>query len=363
MCGMRTVPGAVLAAMPLVLLGQGPANAADVTGVAGSAYGYFSSVSPAGGPPDVDGPTPTVTLPASGSSGPITATAPSGIATVGTAIIFSSGVLSVSTQGSIGPSGSVTSSASIQSVGSSGSEALTASAVASTCSATATGTSASTAITNGLLQTDSGDDDPTNSVPDHAPVTVAVPVNPAPNTMFETHLHPADSGTDFSRYVFNEQIFNPDGSVTVNAVHQYLLGPTAVGEVIIGHSVCGVTLGPGTDTTAPRVTKVVPTADATGTAPGANVKAIFSELVNASTVTAGTFKLFKKGSTTKVAAAVTYDPSLRKATLNPTNPLPRGITYKAVVTTSVKDTAGNRLDQDVASEGSQSMVWFFTVSG
>lgn len=46
---------------------------------------------------------------------------------------------------------------------------------------------------------------------------------------------------DSFRYVLDEQIVNPDGSLTVNAAHQYFLGPTAVGELIIGHSVCDVT--------------------------------------------------------------------------------------------------------------------------
>ena len=44
---------------------------------------------------------------------------------------------------------------------------------------------------------------------------------------------------DTFRYVFNEQIRNADGSITVNAAHQYVLGPTAVGELIIVQSRCG----------------------------------------------------------------------------------------------------------------------------
>ena len=39
--------------------------------------------------------------------------------------------------------------------------------------------------------------------------------------------------------MFNEQIANPDGSITVNAAHEYLLGPTAVGDMVIGSSTCG----------------------------------------------------------------------------------------------------------------------------
>ena len=58
------------------------------------------------------------------------------------------------------------------------------------------------------------------------------------------------------------------------------------------------------------------------------------------------FKLFRKGPTNQIAAAVTYDAATDTATLNPTNNLKRGVIYKAVVSTLAKDVEGNRLDQD-----------------
>ncbi len=86
-----------------------------------------------------------------------------------------------------------------------------------------------------MLVTDNGDRD-------HKPVTVTLPTNPAPNTTYEGHLH-IGSKTDTFRWVFNEQISNADGSITVNAAHQYLLGPMATGELIVGQVVCGITVG------------------------------------------------------------------------------------------------------------------------
>jgi hypothetical protein len=65
---------------------------------------------------------------------------------------------------------------------------------------------------------------------------VQVPDNPGANTSYEGKI---ESVGDTFRYVFNEQVKNADGSITVNAAHQYLLGPTAVGDVIIGQSRCG----------------------------------------------------------------------------------------------------------------------------
>jgi hypothetical protein len=121
---------------------------------------------------------------------------------------------------------------------------------------------------------------------------------------------------------------------------------------------------PTNDTTAPKVTSTVPTANAAGVDAAADVTATFSEDMDGSFITGQTFKLFKKGSTTKIAATVIHpEPpaSARMAILNPTNSLQSRVTYKAVVTTGAKDLAGNSLDQNSATTGSQQIAWFFTV--
>jgi hypothetical protein len=122
---------------------------------------------------------------------------------------------------------------------------------------------------------------------------------------------------------------------------------------------------PPSDTTAPKVVSTVPTADATGVSPAVNIKATFSEDMLASSIDASTFKLFKKGSTTKIAAQVIYphpnSPPFT-AKLDPSSSLTRGVTYKAVVSTGAKDAAGNSLDQDPTLSGSQQKMWFFKVS-
>ena len=115
------------------------------------------------------------------------------------------------------------------------------------------------------------------------------------------------------------------------------------------------------DTTAPRVTRVVPAENATGVAPAANVTAYFSEAMRASTVTGSTVKLFKAGSTTAVPATVTYDATAKRATLNPSANLQLGVKYRAVVSPAARDAAGNALDQDPNLTGSQPKSWFFTI--
>jgi hypothetical protein len=111
------------------------------------------------------------------------------------------------------------------------------------------------------------------------------------------------------------------------------------------------------DTTAPTVSSVAPTEGATTVALDANVEANFSEAIAASTITEATFTLTLGGGSgaTPVVAAVSYDPTTNKATLNPNVALQAGKTYSAKVkggSAGVKDSAGNPLVAD--------KVWSFT---
>jgi hypothetical protein len=116
-----------------------------------------------------------------------------------------------------------------------------------------------------------------------------------------------------------------------------------------------------TDTTAPRVTSTVPSVNAVSVAPSANITATFSEDMKASSINSTTFTLFKRGSTTQVAASVSYSASTDTAALDPTNALQAGVTYDARLTSGAEDLAGNRLDQN-SSTGLQQEAWSFTVS-
>jgi hypothetical protein len=111
-----------------------------------------------------------------------------------------------------------------------------------------------------------------------------------------------------------------------------------------------------------KVISTFPKANATAVAPTSNIKATFSEDMMASSITAKSFKFLEQGSTTKVGATLSYQPSTDTAILDPTSSLKRGVTYKAVVTTGAKDVAGNPLDQDSSTAGLQQKVWLFTVS-
>ena len=204
------------------------------TTIIGRASGYsVPNLTIFGGvPPGVPvAPTPSVELSADASNSPQTATVANAAARFGPATIFSSGQITVRAEGSPGADGLVTSATDIQNVNALRSEVFTASSLRSTCTASATGVSGSTTITEGRLQTSEGDPDVAGDE-----TYVTLPANPAPNTGFEGRIEVV--GDSFN-YIFNEQIRNPDGSLTVYAAHLDMLGPTAIGDVYIGRVDCG----------------------------------------------------------------------------------------------------------------------------
>jgi hypothetical protein len=100
------------------------------------------------------------------------------------------------------------------------------------------------------------------------------------------------------------------------------------------------------DTTAPTVTGIAPSNNASNVPVGTAVTATFSEAMDPSTINTTTFTLSRSG--TAVAATVDYNASTRVATLQPSSPLAGSAVYSAVVRGGstdprVKDLAGNAL--------------------
>jgi Ca2+-binding RTX toxin-like protein len=110
------------------------------------------------------------------------------------------------------------------------------------------------------------------------------------------------------------------------------------------------------DTTTPTVGGVAPADGQTEVAPEANVEATFSEAIDPSSLTSTTFTVSKPYGA-PVAATLSYDPSTKKATLDPDAPLDPKATYTATVkggTEGIKDSSGNPLASDE--------VWSFTTT-
>jgi hypothetical protein len=113
-------------------------------------------------------------------------------------------------------------------------------------------------------------------------------------------------------------------------------------------SACGGSSGGGSgggggtspgDSTAPIVTATTPIVGASGVGVHAILTAMFSEALNASTVSDTSFTLLNGASS--VSGSVGY--SGTTATFTPTNQLAYSTAYTATLTTGVKDVAGNAL--------------------
>jgi VCBS repeat-containing protein len=222
-----------------------------VQAVNGSAFGFETNVGLFGGAPTVkggsgstcgqpnqaacaDGESPAVSLPPNG--GNLSATDPDGnVGQYGPAYIFENhGPITVHAAGSTGPSGSVTASTEVDAI--QDNDPFHAPSpdgmVSSTCSASLSGMSASAHVRNAYLVTS------TDQQTGNPATVVNFPHDwdPTPNTTYNGTLNQVG---DSWRIVFNEQVLSPD-AITVNAVHLYLLGPTALGDMIIGQSQCGI---------------------------------------------------------------------------------------------------------------------------
>jgi hypothetical protein len=101
------------------------------------------------------------------------------------------------------------------------------------------------------------------------------------------------------------------------------------------------------DTVAPTVSSVSPADAATNVAESTSVTATFSEAMKPASISGQTFTLTPQGSTSPVAAVVSYDSSnANRATLDPSTDLAPNTTYTARLTTGVTDQAGNAMAQE-----------------
>ena len=248
----------------MAIAGSGAPSAADVPKLTTvGAYGYFASVSLFGGPPNNSGPSPTVTLPAEGSRGPVTTVVPSARAQFGPATILESREAKVTIEAVPGPAGSYASTASVTGIDEPPLPLLY-EKVTSTCTAKGSELTGSTSLAGQLALSTYAAPDPREGEPRDA---IPLPPNPAPNTERTGEL--TNIGDRF-RVVFNEQV--RDGEfLTVNAIHMYLLGPIAVGDLVIAQSRCraGVTASLGEPSAAP--TSLTAPATTAAASPGASI--------------------------------------------------------------------------------------------
>ena len=175
-------------------------------------------------------------------------------------------------------------------------------------------------------------------------VTLSSPVAVTADTTYVASYFSAAGDYAFDPAYFTSALDNPplralaDGEDGPNGVYSY--GATSTFptttfnasnywvDVVFGDT--------ATDTTPPTVTTKAPAPDATNVLVGTDVRAIFSEPVQESTID---FRL-RDSMSALVAATVTYDGPSRTATLTPDAPLAANGTYTATVS-GAQDVAGN----------------------
>ena len=295
-------------------------SGAAVSAITGNGYGYKLSVGLFGGAPNIRGfeqenPTdesdsPSVALAADGSNSPQMASQPSVNATVGPAAFLVTGTQTVTSEGTTGATGSVTSTATIADISTATGGALTATTLSSECSTSAAGVpTGSATIAEGVLETDSGiddnDDGDFDDPGEHAPVTEDLVAAPAPNTSFPGHIHVNGVQEDFV-YLFNEQVTEGD-NLTVYAAHQRI-GITSInpdvpdadaiakGDLFIGKVTCGLsglpdgavttTTLPGQTTTSSSTSSTTPGSSTSSTMPGSSTSSTTPGSSTSSTVAA-----------------------------------------------------------------------------
>jgi hypothetical protein len=200
--------------------------AADVSQVSGGGFGASVSVSLFGGAPFTAGPTPQVNLPGGGgetsdSTASVRSAPPGNPPPV---VFLETGALEVGASGQPGATGSATSTATVTNPNAL-SDFIKASQAKSTCTANEGSVTGSTTLAGASFT--------------NGPDTRQLPANPEAN---ETIQGVQPDVNDRFRVVLNEQQ-RSGNSITVNAVHIYLEGPSAVGEIIIAQVKCGVTTG------------------------------------------------------------------------------------------------------------------------
>ena len=144
-------------------------------------------------------------------------------------------------------------------------------------------------------------------------------------------------------------IFTPSAPLLGNTQYNIVVttGITDLaGNAMVSNYSWSFTTTTAPDLTPPFVIAVTPASGATNVSIDTSISAVFSELLNAATVTANTF--FVSG----VTGSVLY--SSVTATFTPALALASNTTYTATLTTGIKDLAGNTLSVD--------KVWSFTTA-
>ena len=118
------------------------------------------------------------------------------------------------------------------------------------------------------------------------------------------------------------------------------------------------------DTTRPTVTLTVPAPGAANMPNNTKITAVFSEDMNAATISGSSFTVVNSTLGTAVAGAVSFSPAARTATFTPTAAtLANNTLFTATITAAATDLAGNALAGNTAvAPNAGNHVWTFTTA-
>jgi Domain of unknown function (DUF4082)/Bacterial Ig-like domain/Bacterial Ig domain len=194
-------------------------------------------------------------------------------------------------------------------------------------------------------------------------VSFATPLQVTAGTTYVASYHAPNGGYSYTRDYFatayaNAPLTAPaDSAAAPNGLYRYSSTPAFPGQGVSGTNYWVDPVFERTapaDGTPPQVTSTVPASGAANVSVGTTMRAMFSEPMNATTITGASVEL-RRADGSLVPATVSYDSSQDAAVLQPNDLLAYSTTYTALVkggASGVKDLAGNPIPSD--------RTWSFT---
>ncbi len=186
-------------------------------------------------------------------------------------------------------------------------------------------------------------------------------------TLSNSTLGTAVAGTVTYSVASRTAVFTPTAPTTLPASSQFTATITTgatdlAGNALASNYVWSFATSAISDTTRPTVILTVPAAGAAGVANNTKITAVFSEDMDASTITDTSFTVTNTTLGTAVAGTVSYAVAARTATFTPsTAPLASNTLFTATITTVAADLAGNALAGNTAvPPAAGNHVWTFT---
>ncbi|MGN6830665.1 Ig-like domain-containing protein [Paucibacter sp. M5-1] len=186
-------------------------------------------------------------------------------------------------------------------------------------------------------------------------------------TLVNTSLGTTVSGSVSYTAASRTALFTPAAALSGNTVYTATIATAVtdlIGNAMAANYVWTFTTAALADTTRPTVLLTVPLPNAIGVPNNSKMTAVFSEDMNAETISATSFTVTNTTLSTPVAGSVVYSAAARTATFTPSaTTLASSSSFTATITTAAMDLAGNALAGNSAVvPNAGSHVWSFSTA-